>query len=516
MKKLLIIIVAIVLSLNMKAQTTAWLVSPEYDDIEFFVDGLYKVSKNGKYGIISTSGRTVVEPRYDVISKFFDGRAVIYNETAQGLQFKGVITDNGDVNFPVGTYYLIPKYPFYSEGFLPVSDGRGGYGYLNDECQPAFDFSDEKNLHPFCEGLAAVGSGSKFHWVTTTGRKIRPWLSSGGRPWGGTNFKDGEAYLWDEDGDDYIFTSSFESRRIKEPDLKVDYLYRIGTGKGSKIEYDDYDPDYDETYTPEQGENGKWSYLSESEKLIAPYTYDKVFKFIDDAAVAEQNGRYGLLHIIIDNSTFSVRVGKSHISFTSNGSDPCSFILDVPKKWRNSNLSVRLFDDGDDITLRRRGNNSYTFNYKPSASVRKNFDVKVFEGDNEIWAGSAAYSFTKANPVAPSPSSNGTVRRKVTSGLRVIPSLIVSGRANSNDRCGVSAAIKNPSSYPVSVTVRLTGGGSKASFTPVSKTISIPAHASRTIYTSFLVKKVETNGWCTVSCNDGATVSKTRIQMSPF
>ena len=47
--------------------------SGKYDSIEFFVEGMTCVSKDGKYGFIDTKGKEVVKPKYDFIGVLSEG-----------------------------------------------------------------------------------------------------------------------------------------------------------------------------------------------------------------------------------------------------------------------------------------------------------------------------------------------------------------------------------------------------------------------------------------------------------
>lgn len=497
----LIFILLVTMATNVAAQSVDWLVTPQYSEIKYFGPQMYKVTKNGKVGIITTEGTTLVAPQYDAISLFYEGRAIFGNKTANGWQLKGVITDNGVVKYASDTYYLLKDYMFFSEGFITVKNSYGKYGYLDGNCEPAFEFTTDE-VRPFSEGFAAVGNGDTFHWINTSGEQLLPRLSNGGTPYGGTNFYNGKAYLWDEDGEIFVLEDDGSDRKMPDSDsFEVDYLYRMGSEYGTQVNYTYYSQTFSTEWKPEQ-KGGKWTYSTSNGKLLSTYQYDEVQQFSDGAAVACIAGNYGLLHIVADKESFSSHNVKSNQVYSDGGSSDCEFKLSVPEQYRNQNITIQVIDmeSGKPITINQKGNDRYSFSYQPSTSnkkEKKDFKIEVKNNDKVLWQGKESYSFEK--------------RAKLKSFIRVH-----NNSANSKDQCVVTATIKNPSSVDVTTTVTLSGGGEKAYFAKKAQTITIPAYSTRSITSYFLVKKVELNGWCAVSTSNGGTAKKSKLQLRPF
>lgn len=501
MKRIVFVITLLaLLQANVLAQSAEWLVAPEYTDINYFGPQMYKVTKENKVGIINTDGKILVKPSYDAISLFYEGRAIFVNRTSHGWQVKGVLADDGSVNYPDGEYFLLKEFMFYSEGLLPVKDGYGKYGYLNDKCRPAFEFSNDE-VRPFSEGFAAVGNEETFHWVNTSGEQILPRLKNGGTPYGGTNFYDGKAYLWDEDGVFFILSGDGRTMKISSQDLVVDYLYRVGSDKGENVEYTKYSQSFSNNWIPEE-RNGKWTLSSRSGQLLSPFIYDKIQKFSGKSAIAAIDGHYGLIQMVDDNSTFSTHASKTNHIFSAGAVCNCEFQLSVPEKWRNQPITVLLKDpeSGSIISIENKGRNNYSFSYKPdpsSTKEEKDFRVEVKNNGIQLWQGQESFTFVQ--------------RTKLSSSIRVN-----NADANSNDRCLVTATIKNPSPIEVTTTVTLSGGGNKARFENKTVTLTIPPHSSRSITSNFLVKNVELNGWCAVSTSDGTSSRRNNLELKPF
>lgn len=500
MKKMLCSTLAVLLSASAMAQTADWLVTPQFDEMKYFAPKMYKVTKNNKVGMIGADGKTILEPQYDAINLFYEGRAVFVDRTSEGWLIRGVISEDGTVNYAEGNYYLLPKYMFYSEGLLTVRNERGLYGYLDEKCKPAFDFTSDE-VKPFSEGFAVVGEGDTFHWINTSGEQILPRLKNGGTPYGGTNFHNGKAYLWDEDGVFFALDDNGKTTRVHTRQLTVDYLYRVDTDYGDEVPYAAYNPDCSTEWTPEQRE-GKWTYISKGGKLLTPFQYQSVARFVDGSAVAEADGRYGLLKVVDDHSTFYTTTGKTRHVFSAGGSCTCSFALAVPQKWQGQDLNVSLKDTetGAAIALTPSSQNRYSFAYRPNGArhnERKTFRVEVKNNGISLWQGEANYVFEQ--------------RARLQSKIRVN-----NADANQNDRCYVTATVTNPSCIAVTTTVTLHGGGSKARFESKTTTLTIPPYSSKTISSWFYVKNVELGGWCSVSTSEGTRARKSNLELKPF
>lgn len=90
--------------------------------------GLYPARFRGKSGYIDSSGRVVIEPRFDVAFEFHEGRALVVTQRQPEPSDYEVIDEQGNVVFsglktPLGDHY-------FSEGFIPFLAGAK-VGYLD-------------------------------------------------------------------------------------------------------------------------------------------------------------------------------------------------------------------------------------------------------------------------------------------------------------------------------------------------------------------------------------------------
>lgn len=501
-KKILLYVLTIFPIFSVCGQTVDWRVNPEYSSIEPFAEGLYKVRDNRKSGIIDENGRVVVPIKYDRITPFYEGLAVIYDTAPEGPVFKGVLSESGEANFAEDRYYLLPEYPFYSEGLIPVIEPGGKFGYLNFFCQPAFRFIEEE-VRPFSEGVAAVGAGDDFCMMTSHGERMPIALPDGEYAFGGTNYYNGKSLVWDGDWVCYILDSSGQMEKIGRQnlsDLRVDYLYRFGSGINNNPEYVIYSPTHDKEWTPVQ-KDGRWTFSNASGKLLSVYRYDSLQPFIEGVAIASTNGKFGLLEVVEDNSTFYSTVTNTRHTYSPGKSVKCSFALSTPEKWAGQTYTVLITDPltGEALTYEKK-ENLYSFNVSPNSekkSEEREFNISVSHDGMNIWEGRVNYEFNQ--------------RSKIQATIR-----LQNADADSSDKCYVVATIKNPSSVPVTTTVSLSGGGTKASFAGKTITVTIPPYGTKSVSSAFTVRKVELNGWCAVSTSDGASARRNGLQLKPF
>lgn len=154
----------------------AWRIRPAYGTAGSFSEsGVAVVSVDGKYGAIDRSGRFVIQPTYEWIDSFEEGRAIAYGDGgARVIDNAGrVLTDRA--------YPFIAK---YSDGRALFSDAGGLYGYLDlngNEAIPA----RFRNGGDFSDGEAIVQTGEREHArIDRDGRVLTtyPYAYVGGQP----------------------------------------------------------------------------------------------------------------------------------------------------------------------------------------------------------------------------------------------------------------------------------------------------------------------------------------------
>lgn len=149
----------IFISLGMEegnCQSMEWLCQPgKYEAIEYAGNDIFRVrNKQGKWGLLHSNGKQIIDVVYDSITPFIEERALLIDRSSKRLL--GILDINGDLlkDFSADNIY-ISRFPQYKEGRLSFSRGDGKYGYLNENggvaIEPRFYLAA-----PFQDGTAAV------------------------------------------------------------------------------------------------------------------------------------------------------------------------------------------------------------------------------------------------------------------------------------------------------------------------------------------------------------------------
>jgi hypothetical protein len=174
--------------------------APTYFELRSFADGFaaYRDSSTGLWGIVGADGRILHRPRFDEVSAFHEGRAIMRS----GIHY-GIIDTAGAVRTVFDTAALrgIPNEYFaqdffdlrrlalnparslllYREGralYRAAVAGRFRFGYLGAGGQKVIapQFDDASN---FKEGLAAVKRGGLWSLIDSNGAALLPFRYAG-------------------------------------------------------------------------------------------------------------------------------------------------------------------------------------------------------------------------------------------------------------------------------------------------------------------------------------------------
>lgn len=139
-----------------KCQSMEWLCRPgEYESMEYAGNDIFRVSNSrGKWGLLRSDGKLLLDVVYDSITPFIEGRAILFDRPSKRLL--GIIDDKGEFvkDFSADNVY-VSGFPQYKEGRLAFSKGDGKYGYLNENGGVAIDPRFYLSA-PFQNGIAAV------------------------------------------------------------------------------------------------------------------------------------------------------------------------------------------------------------------------------------------------------------------------------------------------------------------------------------------------------------------------
>ena len=147
----------------------------KYNETSAYVasDNRITVLKNGKWGVIDTSNKTIVpfNNNYQRINAFSEGRAAVQNRSNKW----GIIDTTGkevvkpqydDIDGHWGGYYG------FSEGLLGVSK-NDKWGYITKTGVVAIPFIYDE-IRPFSEQLAGVRKGNKWGFINGANKTVIP------------------------------------------------------------------------------------------------------------------------------------------------------------------------------------------------------------------------------------------------------------------------------------------------------------------------------------------------------
>lgn len=126
-------------------------------------DGLIQARKKEKWGIVDTLGHFLIKPRYERITPFFNGLARVIKDGKMGM-----VTPKGEIQIPI-IYDHLP--PHASNHFLIASQNEK-WGLIDLQgnwiAQPNYDSLKKSNDHPFI----AIHKNNQWGYLDTTGREL--------------------------------------------------------------------------------------------------------------------------------------------------------------------------------------------------------------------------------------------------------------------------------------------------------------------------------------------------------
>ncbi|MCX7995251.1 MAG: WG repeat-containing protein, partial [candidate division WOR-3 bacterium] len=233
-------------------------VEPKFDDIEAFFEGLAKVKVGDKYGFVDLSGKIVIEPKFDAATYFSEGLAgvVMYDKCwfidktgkkAIDLKYDGLNTfEEGVALVRIDTLY----------GFID----KNGKWVIKPQYSDAYSFS---------EGLAAVKKQDKWGYIDKEGRVV-------------IDFKFDAAYPFSENralvliDDTYGFIN-------KRGDLTIDMS-----------NYETMGIYFTEGLVPVEIDN-KWGFVDTLGSLVIKPQFDSVINFSDGIAMVKMDKKIGYI-----------------------------------------------------------------------------------------------------------------------------------------------------------------------------------------------------------------------------
>ena len=162
MKRLSIILAALLLALPAPAQFIGWSTKPVYSQVQPISEQWVRVQRDGKWGIADVDGKEVVSCMYGAITDFAAGYCLLLDRE----RLLGVFSRQGDLRTFSDPLFVDTAYPYFSEGLLAVRDVESSWTYMTPEGTYPIRMVFQ-SAAPFIQGVAAVqekgGDGSFLH-----------------------------------------------------------------------------------------------------------------------------------------------------------------------------------------------------------------------------------------------------------------------------------------------------------------------------------------------------------------
>lgn len=305
-------------------------ISPAYDYVGWFNDGLAPFSEKGKMGFINKKGEEVIAAQYEEVFAFHEGRAIVILDDLYGVVNK------------LGKYVVAPEYDELGELNSNRMYALKGdhYGYLDENGEMAIPFVYTM-VYDFKGNYAVVEKDTAYGIIDVEGDTVFPFLFEKIDFITPQLFKAKNNNLWGIlhiNGDTVVpFEQTFigelsDNRMIKIKEGNYTYINVEGEEviKG-KYDYDATTLNYAEfkngyalyklknkfgmidtlgkrifpaifesigEYTPQLTavkRYGKWGYANADVELEIKYKYDYAWKFINGWAKIEKEGLVGLI-----------------------------------------------------------------------------------------------------------------------------------------------------------------------------------------------------------------------------
>lgn len=349
MKRIFLLIAnALLFSVVAQSQTVKWCINPEYDEIIYFSEDLFKcVEPSGRVHLINKNGNTLLHHvDADAVTDFKEGYAIVL----KGNKILGFLEETQGHNFQSVTgEYSITQYPFFSEGLLAVADSKGKMGYMDTRGNIVIPCKYE-SVRPFKQGWASVEVGKKnVYYINLQGKTRNPEGFHGGKLTKGSSFNEnGEAVVANYQDYAVIGTNMQVKRKIEYtselPVRSCDYAYSKDAENGCReksiLELDENGEI--EAYSKNGAYGYQWKNGEERDRL--PAQFSEAQPFIGERAIVAKNRRYGVIELV--EGKFSASWPKELRVYPDGKYGRIQFSMGVPSSFESDKVELE-FDRGN-------------------------------------------------------------------------------------------------------------------------------------------------------------------------
>ena len=391
-----ILLLALSLPLPSVAQTAVWLMPPaSYSDCAYLGKGLFKLVKDGRVGLMNSSGEMVAACENSALTPFYEGKALLLQATPKGERVAGCIDENGLYHRFAHTYFTLQGQAFFSDGLLSVSNEKGRLGYVDVAGQEVVGFDGRfDRIKPFSEGYAAVFRKKAYGLIDKNGTEVQFRFSTVGELYGGTNAYKGQVYVWDTDGQFYVYNTQrggvCEKTKLPSGNRSFDYLYRLSslTGQTRTLPTSPSLAEGVKGLSP-VSTDGLLGYQADGNDVLPPQ-FLSATDFRDGYAVVRTSSGMGILRYVEGERLYPV--GNSSPVKYYGSTATCQLSLSVPEAWVGKSLQVHLLDENGNPFQFKAHEQSFTFEVSPRRS-QQSFTAIVESEGLVIYRGELSYRF---------------------------------------------------------------------------------------------------------------------------
>lgn len=491
------------------SQTVTWAISPSYDSLEEYVDGLYKIKEMRKVGLVSSSGKELVSASYDSITPFNEHIALALTYSNGKYIVGGIINEhNYTLTTVAGRYYITDKYPFFSEGKLVIYDSNNKYGYMQTDGS-LFKSCQYLKTYPFYWGLACIHKGKNdIAYLKSDGSELITQLENEDYVLlSGTSFNEkGEAFVQGKavgvkrciinTKGRIVREAKFSGQKLKNYEYRKPYSPTVGQKNHSSLD----------------GVNiflkdGKYGFSDKNNAVILPAQFAEATPFRGGYAKVKMNGKYGILKL--QSGTFGGGLMNNVIKVKNGSPEPVCFSASIPSVYFNKDLTLLV--NGENISAKilksATSGNEINYSFTPAPQNKEKEMIYNFSLLSEkvlLWesAQTITLEYVISRPIILStPQISGDFKIDEDGYVR----------ANSANQVDVYAIIENRSDETQDIIVTIGGGGVKNEV----KSFSIASGNSVRISTCIDSIKERKQAEVIVETSTGLKQSKI-IKVKPF
>ena len=491
------------------AQTVTWAIPPTYESLEEYGD-IYKIREHGKVGLADVTGKTLIPAVYDSITPFYENLALALEYDEGKYSIKGIINQHnyGMVKI-IERYYIMEKYPFFSEGKVVVFNESNKYGYLQSDGS-LFKACQYRKTYPFYQGLSCIQKKEdEIAYLKTNGSELTTQLES-------------ESYIlltgtsFNEKGEAYVQGKAVGVKRcIINTEGKT---LREATFSGNKLKnYEFRKPFY---FPPIQGttlpideidiflKKGKYGFVNK-DNTILPAQFTEATPFKGGYAKVKKNGKYGVLKLSSGN--FQGMMVKNTIKVENGKSETANYRIQMPTEYLNKPVKVEIEEEnsGNKIVLSptESGRDGKEYAFIPTLQDKETEKSYLFSLQADgllLWEDSQHITIQRIESYPPVLSLP-----QVTSEFKADSEGYV--RADKNNKVDIYATIENKSSETLHISITIGGNG----ITEQTRSLSVAANGNGRISTSINDIKERKPVEVFVKTSTGLKQSKI-IKVKPF